>query len=213
MEPLIYGAVFVILIGLILLLLRSSSGDSASAEKEIRSVLERAALLKSGGDLDQSEVLYERVLSLLDARSKPDEALVCGTLQALAEVEEKSGKVREAREHRSRMIGLWREALSNGREDFLIEIDLMCLNAEFGASTRDVADYYEKLLAHREKTANPNSPVFVNTVVIYSRLLRRLGEDQLADDLEHHAEKLRRGGDNRISIEEVQPHEDDSPRE
>ena len=99
---------------------------------------------------------------------------------------------------------MWNRALEEGNSTLCVEIDYLCTNAEFGAQTQEVANYYERLLALREKTHSANSAVFINTVVIYARLMRTLGETDIAQDLEAHAQSLREGGSNEIKPREYE---------
>ena len=193
MELWIYlgGALF--LIALIFIFGRSAGGGGIPRDSEVRSMIESALLSRRSGDLPQAEMQYERALSLLDKSGEPDQALLCCTLKGMAEILERNGKFVQAKAHRDRLVEIWNRALSQKQDDFLIEIDFMCLDSEFGASTKEVADYYERVLAYREKTTPPTSTVFNNTIVIYSRLLRRLGENEIADQLEEHAKKLQEG--------------------
>ncbi len=196
MELVYYGGGALFLVLLIFIFARSTGGGGNIKEAEVRSMIESALLSKRNGDLSQAEVQYGRALSLLESASDVDQALLCCTLKGMAEIVEKSGKISEAKAYRERMVEIWNRALNQRQDDFLIEIDFMCLESEFGASTKEVADYYEKLLAYREKTTDPKSSVFNNTIIIYSRLMRRLGEDEIADQLEEHAKGLQEGGSN-----------------
>jgi len=190
---LIYGVAFVIIVIVILLLVQSNSKGSGSSDSKAQSSLESAALAKRKGDHEQAALLYEHAVSQLSSPDS-DPALLSSALAGQAECMERLGKRTESERLRTQMVQLWQSGLDKGKTSFLTDIDYQCMDADFGTSTRDVAEFYEKLLAYREKTAPQKSDEFINTVVIYSRLMRKLGETEIADQLEEHAKKLRKGG-------------------
>lgn len=199
----IYGAVFVVLTLLALLLMYLNKGGSSAGRLEqarINGILSSAALAKSRQDWSQALFLYEQAIGVIDGEKETDEALLIGALQSAAECYEKLAKFTEAKQQRTRLISIFESALNNSRIDFLTDIDYLCSTADFGNSTVDVANFYEKLLAFREKTLAPTDSDFINTIVIYSRLMRKLGEKEIADDLEAHAEQLRSGGSAKINV-------------
>lgn len=199
----IYGAVFVFLTLLVFWLMYLNKGGSSAGKLEqarLNGILSSAALAKSGADWSQALFLYEQAISVIDGERETDESLLIGALQNAAECQERIGKFTEAKELRTRLLSIFESALNNARTDFLTDIDYLCSTADFGASTVDVADFYERLLAFREKTLPQTHSDFINTVVIYSRLMRRLGEKEIADDLEAHAEQLRSGGSAKINV-------------
>lgn len=199
----IYGAVFVFLTLLVFWLMYLNKGGSSAGKLEqarLNGILSSAALAKSGADWSQALFLYEQAISVIDGERETDESLLIGALQNAAECQERIGKFTEAKELRTRLLSIFESALNNARADFLTDIDYLCSTADFGASTVDVADFYERLLAFREKTLPQTHSDFINTVVIYSRLMRRLGEKEIADDLEAHAEQLRSGGSAKINV-------------
>lgn len=201
--------IFVVLSILVVVLMRANSGGGGGAGiSQARSFLGSAQTAKSKGDAEQAIMQCERAVELIDRERKPDEALLSSCLSTLAECMERVGRQQDAKAVRKRMISVWESALNARRMAFFTDIDYMCTTADFGGSTRDVADFYEKLLGVREKTTQPNSSEFTNTVMIYSRLLRALGENQTADDLEKHANKLRRGGSSKLELEEDTPGSD-----
>lgn len=199
----IYGAVFVVLTLLALLLMYLNKGGSSAGRLEqarINGILSSAALAKGRQDWPQALLLYEQAVSVIDADKEADESLLIGALQSAAECQEKLGKFNEAKQYRTRLLAIFESALNNARTDFLTDIDYLCSTADFGNSTVDVANFYERLLAFREKTLPQTHSDFINTIVIYSRLMRRLGEKEIADDLEAHAEQLRSGGSAKINV-------------
>lgn len=199
----IYGAVFVVLTLLALLLMYLNKGGSSAGrldQARINGILSSAALAKSRQDWSQALLLYEQAIGVIDGEKETDEALLIGALQSAAECHERLGKFGEAKQQRTRLLSIFESALNNARTDFLTDIDYLCSTADFGASTVDVANFYERLLAFREKTLAPTHSDFVNTIVIYSRLMRRLGEKEIADDLEAHAQQLRSGGSAKINV-------------
>lgn len=199
----IYGAVFVFLTLLALLLMYLNKGGSSAGrldQARINGILSSAALAKGRQDWSQALLLYEQAIGVIDGEKVTDESLLIGALQSAAECYERLGKITEAKEQRTRLLSIFESALNNSRTDFLTDIDYLCSTADFGVSTVDVANFYERLLAFREKTLAPTHSDFINTIVIYSRLMRKLGEKEIADDLEAHAEQLRSGGSAKINV-------------
>jgi hypothetical protein len=200
MDP-IYVVIFVVLTVTAIVLVAINSRGGQPSSTAIQGMLSSAAQAKQQGDHAQAEVLFQRAIEQLDSSRNTDESLLCSALNGQAESLERLGKRTQAEQLRTRMVAIFQSALDNRRMDFLTDIDYLCSNADFGSSTSDVAKFYEKLLAVREKTTSPHSDEFINTVVIYSRLMRTLGEKQIADDLEAHAAKLRKGGSAEVQIE------------
>lgn len=176
--------------------LNSKGGDAS--QTQISGLLQSASLARNSGDYEQAAMLYERALSLIESARRVDESLLSECLVNFADVLDKAGERAKAEGHRKRLLAIWNNALDSGNSELMTEVDYLCSNATFGAQTKDVADYYERLLAAREKTHAPGSDVFINTVVIYARLMRALGEKEIASDLEAHAENLRKGGGNTL---------------
>lgn len=199
MDPLYLIALVVLtLLAVGLVLMNSRGGKTSGAQ--VQGLMSSAAQAKSRGDHTQAEMLYQRAVAELDSDRNPDESLLSTALNGQADALERIGQRAQAEQCRNRMLSIFQSALDNRRADFLVDIDYLCSNAEFGSSTAQVAAFYEKLLAYREKTTSPNSDEFINTVVIYSRLMRTLGEKQIADDLDAHAEKLRGGGSAQLEV-------------
>ena len=201
MEAYIMPALIAIVTLVAVLALAANARASEPAHSQIAGLLQSASLARGSGDHGQSAMLYERALGLIDSMKKVDESLLSECLVNYSDVLDKSGERRKAEEHRKRLLAIWNSALASGDADLMTEVDYLCANATFGAQTADVANYYERLLAAREKTHSPNSEVFINTVVIYARLMRSLGEKAIADQLEQHAENLRAGGANQIEVD------------
>ena len=201
MDPVIIGGSIFLTVIVVVLLVLNARASSAPVE-QIRGLMSSAAVARQGGNFEQALILYERALGLLDGASSTDEILVCECLVHASVCMDRIGKVRESREFRQRLLAIFESALNRRDSAMLTEIDYLCSRPDFGASTAQVAEFYERLMAFREKTVSPNSTDFINTVMIYSILLRQLGEKQLADDLEQHAQKLRRGGSNEVEIQD-----------
>lgn len=160
-------------------------------EKDVDQVLSSGLLFKSKGDHVQAEVYLEQVLSNLEKVVNPDMARLSSCLVNLAECQEQLGKPADAKNTRMIALDAWNHVLEQGRLDQLIDIDYACLSASFGASTKEFADFYERVLAFRETALPPGHTDFINTIVIYSRLLRQLGEKEIADQLDAKADELR----------------------
>jgi hypothetical protein len=166
----------------------------SSEDPKLQGLLASAAMAKRSGDHQQAAMLYERAISELESAHKVDEALLCTALVGAAESLERTGGRKEASQLISRVVSIWETALNAGRVDFMTDVDYLCMDGNFGSSTADVARFYETVLAFREQRLPPNSPEFINTIVIYAKLNRTLGEKEIAEQLEQHAEKLRHGG-------------------
>lgn len=181
----------VVLVAVVAVLLFSRRKvDTAALQRQ----LSDAHIARQRGDHEQAEILYKRAIETIDSGAEKDESLLCTALNGRAESLERVGKRSEAEQLRTRMVSIFQSAIDKRRDEFLMDIDYLCTNAEFGSSTSEVANFYERLLAYREKTVPQTSDVFINTVTIYSRLLRSLGEQSMADELDAHAAKLRQGG-------------------
>ncbi|MGE0263444.1 MAG: tetratricopeptide repeat protein [Candidatus Obscuribacterales bacterium] len=189
--PLAAGAALTLLA---IIFWQANSRQGSVSPAQIQSSLSGAALARKNGDHEQAVMLYERALSLIEGQSPVDKSYLSACLVSYAESLDRTGSIKEARDVRTRLMSLWNSALEEKDIDLMTEVDYLCTSAEFGSATRDVADYYERLLAFREKAYSHKSDIFINTVVIYAGLMRRLGEKEIADDLEAHAEKLRKGG-------------------
>lgn len=196
MEAFIMPILIVIVTVVAIVALMANNKAGGSSHGQISGLIEQAMLAKQSSDFEQSAMLYSRALDLIDNMKSIDESLLSECLVTYSTVLDRQGKRKESEIHRNRLLSIWNNALASGNEDLLSEVDYLCINAEFGAQTIDVANYYERLLALREKTKPQSGDVFINTVVIYSRLMRSLGETQIADDLEAHADGLRQGGKN-----------------
>ena len=215
LQPFLLPALILIVFIVTILALKSNYEAGGSSRTQITGLIESAALAKNSSDWEQASMLYSRALDLIDNMRSLDESLLSECLVNYATALDRSGKRLEAESQRKRLIDIWMKGLERGDSDLMTEVDYLCTNAEFGAQTMDVANYYEKLLAAREKTHSPNSDTFINTVVIYSRLMRTLGENEIADKLQDHADNLRKGGSNLINSKPAlekrikQPHEDE----
>ena len=194
MDLMIYGVVFLVLTVSVFVLLKMNSPAKSGDESKIQGVLSSAALAKRSGDHEQAAMLYERAIQELDAAPKTDEALLCTALVGRAQSLERSGNRKEAQQSINRVLSIWQSALEAGRVDFLTDVDYLATTGDFGSSTADVARFYETVLAFREKRVPPHSDEFINTVVIYAKLNRTLGETAIAEQLEQHAAQLRAGG-------------------
>ena len=202
MDLVIYGVAFLVLTVAAVVLVMQNSRAGSKDDSKVQSLLSTAAVAKSRGDLAQAAMLYEIAIAVLDASEKTDESLLCTTLVGQAECLEKSGKWNEAKALRNRLIAIWQSALDARRIEFFTDIDYLCSNGDFGASTQEIAQFYEKLLAYREKNVSQYSPEFINTIVIYAKLMRTLGEKRTADSLEQHAQKLRKGEPAKVELVE-----------
>jgi len=189
--PLAAGAALTLLA---IILWQANARQGSASPAQIQSSLASAALARKSGDHEQAIMLYERALALIEAQSTVDKSYLSACLVSYAESLDRTGKIKEARDVRSRLMSLWNSALEDKDIELMTEVDYLCTSADFGSATSDVANYYERLLAFREKAYSHKSDIFINTVVIYAGLMRRLGEKEIADDLEAHAEKLRKGG-------------------
>lgn len=201
MEAYIMPALIAIVTIVAVVALAANARASDPAHSQIANLLQSASLARGSADHGQAAILYARALSLIDSMRKTDESLLSECLVNYSDVLDKTGERHKAEEHRKRLLAIWNNALASGDADLMTEVDYLCANATFGAQTADVANYYERLLAAREKTHSPNSEVFINTVVIYARLMRSLGEKDIADQLEQHAANLRAGGANQIEVD------------
>lgn len=199
MEAYIMPGLIVLATIVAVIALAANYKAGGSSADQIRGLIEQALLAKQSSDFEQSQMLYERALSLIDDMRVVDETLLSECLVNYATVLDRLGKRGQSEQHRKRLLAIWNTALESGNEDLLTEVDYLCINAEFGSQTALVASYYERLLALREKTKPHTGDIFINTVVIYSRLMRSLGEKDIAEDLEAHAEKLRQGIDSMAS--------------
>ena len=179
-----------VLVSVLCILLLRRKVDPAALQRQLGD----AHIARQRGDHEQAEMLYKRAIETIDSSSDKEESLLCSALNGRAESLDRVGKRAEAEQLRTRMVSIFQSAIDKRRDEFLMDIDYLCTNAEFGSSTSEVANFYEKLLAYREKTVPQTSDVFINTVTIYSRLLRTLGEQSMADELDAHAAKLRQGG-------------------
>lgn len=198
LQPFLLPALIIIMFILAFFFWKKDYAAGGSSDTQIAGLIESAALARNNSDWQQASMLYSRALDLIDNMRTIDESRLSECLVHYSTVLDRSGERQEAEKQRKRLISIWNGALDRGDSDLMTEVDYLCTNAEFGAQTMDVANYYERLLAAREKTHSPNSDVFINTVVIYARLMRTLGEKQIADDLEAHAQNLRDGGSNVI---------------
>lgn len=176
------------LLAVAVLLMKASAGNS---QKDVDQTLSSGLLCKSKGDYIQAEVYLEQALSNMEKVVNPDIARLSSCLVNLAECQEQLGKGAEAKQTRQMALDAWNYVLEQGRLDQLIDIDYACLSAHFGPSTKDFADFYERVLAFREKALPAKHSDFINTIVIYARLLRILGEKEIADQLDAKAADLR----------------------
>lgn len=177
-----------------------NSRQQVVSASQIQSSLSAAALAKQSSDFAQAIMLYERARDLIESGKPVDRSLLSACLVSYGVCLERTGQSKEARDVRSRLIDIWNQALQERDTQLMTEIDYLCSNAEFGSATIEVAQYYERVLAFRETAFSHSSDIFINTVVIYANLMRRLGEKDIADDLERHAEQLRKGGPKEFSI-------------
>ncbi len=188
MELLLGCAGGLALLFVAVLLMKATAGNS---RKDVDQTLSSGLLCKSKGDHVQAEIYLEQVLSNLDNVTNPDMARLSSCLVNLAECQEQLGKAAEAKQTRQMALDAWNHVLQQGRLDQLIDIDYACLSAHFGPSTKEFADFYERVLAFREKALPPGHSDFINTIVIYAKLLRTLGETEVADQLDAKAAEMR----------------------
>jgi tetratricopeptide (TPR) repeat protein len=186
-EP-IWIAVFIVLILLTIWVWpKAMSVETRKAEDLLTSAL----LRKQTGNYSEAERLIEEAVKVLQSERKPDFARYSSCLTHLAECYSKQGKFAEARETYDKLVTAWTEAIGKDDPDIFLDIDYLASTADFGSGTTDVADCYATIIESKKQVFGASHPDIANSLLIYSRLLLKLGRRQESEQIEAEANAMR----------------------
>jgi tetratricopeptide (TPR) repeat protein len=186
-EP-IWIAVFVVLLLLTIWLWpRVMSAETRTAED----LLTNALLRKQTSNYPEAERLLVDAVKVLDAEKTPDFARQTSCLTHLADCYAKQGKFAESRETYEKLTNTWMAAIKKDDPDVFIDIDYLASTADFGSGTNDIADCYVVIIDAKKQLFGANHPDIATSLMIYSRLLTKLGRRQEAQQIEADADAMK----------------------
>lgn len=169
-----------------LFLLKLTQAPSNSAE--LQRLMSSGMMAMQQRDFAEAETHFERALKMLKSEKEPDVPKVVTCLTNLSQCYEESGKHKEAREVFKQIIADWDHHLRKGRP--MVDIDYAATNSDLGRGTNEVAEFYiNKVIPLRTSSLPPRHPDISNSYSIAARLLRKLGRNEEADQLELKAKQ------------------------
>ncbi|HEY9786637.1 MAG TPA: hypothetical protein V6D17_14645, partial [Candidatus Obscuribacterales bacterium] len=120
----------------------------------------------------------------------PDTARMASCLIHLAECYERQQQMKEAKDCRDKLIALWRQALAVPTPATFIDIDYALSTNEFGSGLHQITEFYERVVEQKEQMFGQTNKDVANSLLIYARLLRKLGEKEVADAAEARAHEI-----------------------
>lgn len=167
--------------------MRSRPNNSA----EISGLLSSALLNQQQSKIPEAQLDYERAMKLLEYPDSRDEAKLASCYIHLAEIYDRAGNTAASREMHAKLIVMWMKQLQSGDPSALIDIDFAMTHNTFGSGTRQILEFYEKVILFKEKSFGPKSSQAADAYLIKAKLLRVLGEKDSAALAEQKAAEIR----------------------
>jgi tetratricopeptide (TPR) repeat protein len=178
--------------GTILALMAMRKGKK-SYKAEIEGLLSSALLEQQASKIEDALQNYDRARQLLEYPENRDDAKLASCYIHLAELYERTGNSAAAKQMHEKLIALWEKQLKSLDETTLIDIDFALTHNEFGSGTFQVIDFYDKVVAVKEKRFGGKSAEVADSYLIMAKLLRVIGEKESADLAEQKAAEIRPG--------------------
>ena len=158
---------------------------------DVAESLESLAYLYLGNDrYDEAETLYKRTLNIREKVLGPDHLSVADILDALAYISDEKGQYDEAVRLSQRALAI-REKHPNsdqlGLADTLFSLALLYHHRI--DRLKEAESFYKRTLAIRRKSLSSDSQELTNTIKEYATLLRALGREDEAIQLESRIKK------------------------
>jgi len=180
-----------IAVGATIIALIAMRKGKKSYTAEIEGLLSSALLEQQASKFEEALQNYDRARILLEYPENRDDAKLASCYIHLAELYEKTGNFAGAKEFHEKLIRLWEKQLKNLDETTLIDIDFALTHSEFGSGTAQVIDFYDKVVAVKERRFGEKSNEVADSYLIMARLLRVVGEKQNAELVEAKAAEIR----------------------
>jgi len=159
--------------------------------RKVEDLLTNALLRKQTGNYPEAVRLLEDAVKLQDHEKKPDFGRQTSCLVHLADCYAKQGKYAESRQTYEKLTSIWTAATSKDDPDVFLEIDYLASTADFGSGTNDITDCYAGIIDAKKQAFGANHPDIANSLLIYSRLLMKLGRRQEAEQIEADANAMK----------------------
>lgn len=164
--------------------------DPGEVERLVRDGLLQA---QAGNDFE-AEYLLTRALDILERNPNADFSQKTSCIAHLANSYSKSGKYAESRELYERLASLWNSAISAGNPQAFLDMDYLASTVDLGSGTNYIVDCYPQIIEAKKKLLGINHSDVVSSLLIYSRLLNRLGRHEEAKKAEAEADELKSMG-------------------
>ncbi|MCC6978155.1 MAG: tetratricopeptide repeat protein [Candidatus Melainabacteria bacterium] len=191
MPDIMHLVIAALAVGGTIIALFSMRKGKKSDKVEIEGLLSSALLEQHASKFEEALQNYDRARMLLEFPENRDEAKLASCLIHLAELYEKTGNFAAAKEMHNKLIRLWEKQLKSLDETTLIDIDFAMTHNEFGSGTSQVIDFYDKVVAVKEKRFGERSSEVADSYLIMAKLLRVIGEKESADLAEQRAAEIR----------------------
>lgn len=187
-NQLIIGALAIA--GTVIAIAIMRKGGSGSRKTEIEGLMSSALFAQQAGSTAEAQGYLERSQMLLEQPCNRDDAKLASVYIHIAEIYDRTQKYQEARTARENLIKLWTKQLETGDQCAIIDIEYALTNNSFGPGTPLVSEFYDKVITLKERTLGEKHPEVANAYLIRAKLLRVLGEKELAEIAEQHAAEI-----------------------
>jgi tetratricopeptide (TPR) repeat protein len=178
------------IIGTVIAIVIMRKGGSGSRKSEIEGLMSSALFAKQSGSTDEAQGYLERSKMLLEQPCNRDDSKLASVYIHIAEIYDRTQKYQEARTARENLINLWTKQLESGDQCAIIDIEYALTNNSFGPGTPLVCEFYNKVVAIKERSLGEKHPDVANSYLIKAKLLRVLGEKEQAEFAEQRAAEI-----------------------
>ncbi len=145
-----------------------------------------AALYKEQGKYAEAEPLYQRALRIWEQALGPDDQLVAYPLNNLANLYYEQGKYAEAEPLYQRALRIWEQALGADHSDVAYPLTGLAALYYMQNKYAEAEPLYQRALHIWEQALGPDHPYTREVVRNYADLLRKMGRETEASELEVH---------------------------
>lgn len=175
----------------VLLIVWSKGGSAAADAMKTDQYLQTAHLEKQKGNWAIAESYLERALQVFEMDPVPkDFTKHSSCIVHLADCYAHQAKHKEMREMYQKLHSFWRDQIERGDDSTLMDIDYFVATADFGSATQDIADLYKDVLDIKTRRFPPGHTEITNGMLLYSKLLAKLGDREQAERLETEARAI-----------------------
>lgn len=186
--PLIAFAV-VAFIATIFILSRGGS-KTPDDDRRIAELVHMALMAKQRGNHEGAEELLRKAVDTFSETTNPHFAMHSSSVLSLAQCLAQNGKYEEARAMYAKLIEIWKEALKKPQPEALTDIDYAAASNDFSTSANEAAELYPEVIAAKRKLYGPYHPEVVNSMIVHSKLLHRVGRIEEAEAVDAEAKSL-----------------------